>query len=249
MQRSMRLLAFLFILFFTGLQVTAQCEPDINCKDEENDGEFCPRVLTDARLNEAYESVITVIPPSIYDYQGNILEIVFIEIDSVLNLPPGIDYSANADKFYPGNSYCILLSGTPEEKGDFPLSIYVTPTISHPLTGVIKGPQVVDDTSVVMSVLSPSGIEIFNSNEFRVFQNVPNPFSEVTKIEFYTPVNDMVELKVYNILGELVHRETRVTSQGRHYFRFNGNNLLPGPYLYKVRNSSSYYTSKFIKTK
>lgn len=249
MERLIQLSAVLCISIFTGLQVAAQCSPDTTCKDNDNNGEFCPKNLPDASLNEAYEAVITVIPPSSFDYQGNVLEIVYIEVDSVLNLPPGISYTANADKFYADTAYCILLSGTPLEKGDFTLAIYVTPTITSQLTGVIKGPQVVNDTSVVLSVLDPSGLEPFSTNEFQVFQNFPNPFHDVTRIGFYTPVNDLVELKIYNILGELIHQETSLTSPGKHYFRFDGNNLFPGPYFYQVRNSSSFYTGKFIKAK
>ncbi len=176
------------------------------------------------------------------------IEIVYIEIDSVLNLPPGIDYYPNALQFYPDTAYCIQITGNPTEAGEFQLAIYVSPFID--IFGTItKGPPVVDDTSVVMVVHGPSGFDPYQVREFQVLQNIPNPFSEVTRIGFFTPFDDRIELKVYNILGELMHQENQGAPPGEHFFEFDGGDLLPGTYFYRVNNSSTFFTGKFIKTK
>ncbi len=57
-----------------------------------------------------------------------------------------------------------------------------------------------------MTVLDASGIDPKKFNEFQILPNTPNPFSDVTRIGFYTPFDDRVELMVYNILGILVHQ-------------------------------------------
>ena len=251
MLRIITLAGFLFMVLTAGNQLYAQCEPDTaNCKDTGNQGEFCPRTLPDATVNVPYEAVITVIPPSSFTLPPpyGLIEIEYIVIDSVKNIPEGITYQANADKFYADSAYCILISGTPTTEGEYALSLYVSPFINY-LETLIKGPQVVDDTSVVMAVHGASSLDPHSVKEFRVLNTVPNPFSEVTKMGFYTPFDDRIELKVFNILGELMHREVEGYPPGEHHFRFDGRELLPGTYFFRVSNRSGYHTGKFIKTR
>ncbi|MCK5137327.1 MAG: T9SS type A sorting domain-containing protein [Bacteroidales bacterium] len=249
MKRFARLFAIIATSVFSVTLVSAQCEPDtVDCKDTGDPGQICPRELPDATINVAYDEVITVIPPGSFVYLGNVIEVVYIVIDSVLNLPPGIDYFPNATRFYPDTAYCIQITGTPTETGDYPLSIHVTPFIDVG-TGPISAGQIVDDTSVVMTVLGPSGIDPYQVHEFQVLPNVPNPFSDVTRLGFFTPFDDRIQLQVYNILGELMHEERQGSPPGEHYFQFDGSRLLPGTYFYRVINSTRFYTGKFIKSK
>jgi len=133
-------------------------------------------------------------------------------------------------------------------RGEFQLAIYVTPFITY-LGTVIKGDQVVNDTSVVMTVTGPSNIDPVDVDAFRVLPTFPNPFSEVARIGFYTPFSDRINLKVFNILGEMMYEETQGVSPGEYYFRFDGNELPPGTYFYRITHSSQYYTGKFIKSR
>ncbi len=41
--------------------------------------------------------------------------------------------------------------------------------------------------------------------EFSLFQNEPNPFNSVTKIEFYLPKTDEITFTVYNAAGKLLY--------------------------------------------
>lgn len=232
-----------------GIVAYGQCNPDtVNCKDTGEPGEICPRTLPDATVGVLYDKTITVIPPDQAVMGETTLEIVYIEIDSVKNLPEGIEYFPNASQFYPDTAYCIQITGTPTTAGEFPLSIFVSPFIRY-MDAIIKGTQVKNNTSVRMVVHWPAGLDPNQSFEFRVIRNVPNPFSEITRIGFFTPFDDRIELKVFNILGELMHREEQGAPPGEHYFRFDGSNLLPGTYFYRVSNSSLHYTGKFIKSR
>lgn len=249
MQRYFIFLLMLTIPLLFGNRLNAQCQPDPLCADINEPGEFCPRILPDIVVGEPYEAVLTVIPPSEFEYEGNALELVYMEIDSVVNFPPGISYTANAEKLYADTSYCVLISGTPLAEGKFPLSIYISPYIRHPLTGMLKGPQVLDNTSVAVTVKDITGIDLSQTGKFHIFQNVPNPFRQSTRIGFYTPVNDNFKFKVYNILGELLYAESLQAPSGEHFFRFDGSSLPAGPYLYSISSSSSVITKKLIKAR
>jgi len=240
-----RLIIILAIAVCSGMKLFAQCEPDtVNCEDIGDPGQICPNDLPSGVLNANYDEVITIIPPGSFD--AYILS--YIMIDSVKNLPPGIDYFPNADIFFPDTAYCIQLSGIPTQVGDFTLAIYISPFIDV-LGTPTKGPQVVDDSSLVVTIQNTSGIEPNQMKEFTVFQNVPNPFSELTRLSYYTPTQERVELSIYNLLGVLVHREKVLAVPGKHNFHFDGRDLKPGTYLYRIKAGEADYTGKLMKSR
>ncbi len=248
MKNLTRLLAIFTIALIPSIYLSAQCEPDTSaCEDSEGPVFMCPRLLPEVNVNEPYDEVITVIPPGTYDYLGTVINIEYIIVDSIGNLPPGIEYFPNAEIFYPDTAYCVQIVGTPTEAGKFPLSITVSAFVDLG-TGPIAI-KIVDDTSVVMTVHWPAGVDPNKISEFRVLPNAPNPFSDFTRLGFYTPFSDHVNLQVYNILGELMHEELHGASPGENYFDFNGSGLNPGTYFYRVANKSDLFTGKFIKTK
>ncbi|MCF8268308.1 MAG: T9SS type A sorting domain-containing protein [Ignavibacteriales bacterium] len=72
--------------------------------------------------------------------------------------------------------------------------------------------------------------------------NYPNPFNPSTKIRFSIPSSGKVELKVFNILGEVVAAEIyTVLKAGLNEISFSGSNLSSGLYLYQLNyvNSAS----------
>ena len=68
-------------------------------------------------------------------------------------------------------------------------------------------------------------------------------------MSYYSPVEDKIELTVYNILGVLVYDESEETAPGEHNFRFNGEELQPGTYLYRIQTSDAYFTGKLMKSR
>ncbi len=79
--------------------------------------------------------------------------------------------------------------------------------------------------------------------------NYPNPFKEITTIQFVLEQQSKVALGVYNLLGEQVFELTqnRLPS-GSHSFDFDASNLSSGIYLYKINatgiNGQNYVASK-----
>jgi hypothetical protein len=247
MKRFLLILVSLIAGLLLTAQLSAQCVPDTaNCEDIGDPGQFCPLDLPRAGLNVLYDETVTVIPPGAFVFEGIQLNILHIKIDSVKNMPPGIDYYPNADILFPDTAYCIQLTGTPTEIGVDTLAIYITALVD--ILGGIEY-QVVDDSSVVITVVEGLGIEPDKITEFQVFHNVPNPFSEVTRLSYYTPIQGKVELSIYNILGVLVHQETELAAPGKHHFNFNGSELQPGTYLYRVETGEDYFSGKFMKSR
>ena len=247
MKKAIHILVALIVGLLASAQLYAQCIPDtVNCVDTTGGpGEFCPLDLPDAGLNAVYDETITVIPPAAFEFEGILLNILHIRIDSVKNMPPGIDYFPNADIFFPDTAYCIQLTGTPTEVGVDTLAIYITAMVD--ILGGIEY-QVVDDTSVILTVVEVLGTDPGKVTEFRLFQNVPNPFSDITRLACYSPVSDRIELRVYNMLGVQVYQETDHVVPGEHYFKFDGSELQGGTYFYQVITSETSYTGKLIKS-
>ncbi|MBN1637628.1 MAG: T9SS type A sorting domain-containing protein, partial [Ignavibacteriales bacterium] len=75
-------------------------------------------------------------------------------------------------------------------------------------------------------------------------QNYPNPFNPSTVISYQLPVSSLVQIKVYNVLGQeiatLVNEEKPA---GTHNVKFNASNLSSGIYFYRIE------AGKFVETK
>jgi len=80
--------------------------------------------------------------------------------------------------------------------------------------------------------------------------NYPNPFNPSTMISYTVPLDGLVSLRVYDILGrvvsELVNEEK---SAGRYQIRFDASELASGMYLYELRASGLRQVQKMIVSK
>ena len=248
MKRFLHVLATLIAGLFLTVQLSAQCTPDPGCLDTLQAGEYCPQDFPPLLLNVAYDEVITFILALEFEYNGTTYTLDSIAVDSVRNIPPGLTYSSSANGYVPDSAYCSQLSGTPTQAGEFPIAFYLEPFVDFG-SGPVSLGQFTDDTSVVVTVYDPTGIEPQQADQFQILPIVPNPFSEITRISFYTPYQDRVSLQVFNILGKMMYEETQSATSGEQEFVFNGSELLPGTYFYRVINSSKLFTGKFIKSK
>jgi hypothetical protein len=88
-----------------------------------------------------------------------------------------------------------------------------------------------------------------SSSHFDMTQNSPNPFSAVTDISFYMPANGFIEFKVVNLIGKEVIRQVMEADPGRNNIRFDGNDFMPGVYVYSISNGSQTLTRRMIISK
>ncbi|RPI69952.1 MAG: T9SS C-terminal target domain-containing protein, partial [Ignavibacteriales bacterium] len=101
------------------------------------------------------------------------------------------------------------------------------------------------DTEVVSSV----------PQDFVLNQNYPNPFNNQTKINFTAPVNESVELSVFNILGQKVKQLFNGnTITGRTIVNWNGqddfgNSVSSGIYFYSLKSKDKVISKKMVLLK
>ncbi|MBK7979158.1 MAG: T9SS type A sorting domain-containing protein [Ignavibacteriae bacterium] len=96
--------------------------------------------------------------------------------------------------------------------------------------------------------------------KFKLMQNYPNPFNPATIIEYSIAAkensetanavihsNDLVQLKVYSVLGEevttLVNRKQK---PGNYKIEFNASDLSSGIYFYKLVSGDFIQTKKML---
>jgi hypothetical protein len=249
MKFSHHLFSIILILLIGIHPLKSQCEPDPDCEDINEPGEICPPRLPDGVVDEDYNAAVTVIAPGTVEVLGQIVDIAYILVDSITQLPEGITYQASTDLFYPDSSHCILISGTPLEEGVYPLAIHVTAYIKGPSDIPTPTPPVVNDTSVVLTITGPASLNPNQYREFQLLPHIPNPFSGGTRIGFYTPFDERMELTVYNMLGVRMHREIEGFPPGEHYFSYEGHELEPGTYIYHISNQKEVITGKIVKVR
>jgi hypothetical protein len=87
-------------------------------------------------------------------------------------------------------------------------------------------------------------------DDYKLYQNFPNPFNPVTIISYATPENGHVSLKVYDLLGKsistLVHG---VKSAGNHTVTFDAGNLNSGVYIYVLETEHFRSARKLLLIK
>ncbi|HEX9973858.1 MAG TPA: cohesin domain-containing protein [bacterium] len=87
---------------------------------------------------------------------------------------------------------------------------------------------------------------------YELFQNYPNPFSDLTMIEYQVKQDEMISLTVYNVLGQLIKRLV-ATNQiaGRYQVEWDRTNqpgiqVPPGVYFYQIETSQFKQIKKMI---
>ncbi len=76
---------------------------------------------------------------------------------------------------------------------------------------------------------------IICSQEHVVFNNFPNPFNSTTTLSFYIPISCIVEINVYNSIGEKIKTLLRQSlPPGYHNKIFDASSLTSGLYIYTI---------------
>src|SRR5690606_8054003 len=100
------------------------------------------------------------------------------------------------------------------------------------------------------SPLTSVGSENNIANGFNLLQNYPNPFNPVTTINYQIKEQGLVQLKVYNLLGqEIVTLVNEELSAGMYEALFDASNLPSGVYIYSLRVNDFFKNNKMTLLK
>ena len=83
----------------------------------------------------------------------------------------------------------------------------------------------------------PSGkASIMQSDDYKLYQNFPNPFNPTTKISYKIKKEGTVSLSVYNLVGQQVSMLVyEKQTPGNYEVEFDASELTSGVYLYKLQ--------------
>lgn len=92
-----------------------------------------------------------------------------------------------------------------------------------------------DNICKVNGTTGISNLNLEIPNEYSLSQNYPNPFNPTTKINFSIPVNGLVTVKIYDVLGkEIMILVNEQKPAGIYTVDFNGANFSSGVYFFRM---------------
>jgi hypothetical protein len=216
--------------------------------------------LAVATVGVPYSETITAVTP--VDTCVQVLPLPFpctltpidsVVVDSIYGLPPGFTVVSENENnlnfyFFGGTSSCMLVTGTasPGDEGTYPL--YVSGLSWGQVAGVpTSQPFVVDWYQI--EVVSATGIEALTGNDFQVRQNIPNPFSNTSNVEFYLPQAENVNINIYNTLGKIIKAENIQAVKGTNSYLLNAADFSNGVYFYNLIYLDQTITRRFVVNK
>jgi hypothetical protein len=215
-----------------------------------------------AYVGVAYDETITAVTPvdTCVDIFGPPFPCSIVDIDSVVidvfnGLPIGFTVVSENEnglnfKFLGGTSSCMRITGTATagQVGSYPLTVSGLSWGTVQSTGnSLSQPFNVD--YYTLEVVMATGVGSFNRNEFEVKQNIPNPFNENSKIEFYLPQASNVNISIYNVLGKVVKAEEILGGTGVNMYSLNAADFSNGIYFYNLTYANQTITKRFVVNK
>jgi len=106
-----------------------------------------------------------------------------------------------------------------------------------------------ENEGIFIADLNPTNVDDINSRSmmYSLQQNYPNPFNPITKIKFFIPHSEIVQIKVYDILGrEVKTLLSEFKSTGSYETEFDATGLPSGVYYYRIQSGDFVETKKMV---
>ena len=266
-----------FAISFTNLQAQ-NCMPDEMFADSTAGVYPLPdpigsptSSLNPGCVNVPYEQLFTaVVPDSLSTvFNGAPIEaaLLSVAVNDITGLPAGVTYACEPPDcvFLQETTGCVLFSGTPTEAGEFApvVSTTVAANIGVELSLPVNFPTQPGDPVpifdgeykvIIHAVGSGEAACLVGVNDaledvLGVQQNVPNPFNGITNITIDSKESGAFDLKVYSLIGEMVHSEVLTLSAGENIVQFDGTNLDSGMYFYAIGQGNAVVTKRMVVSK
>jgi len=126
-----------------------------------------------------------------------------------------------------------------------------TPGIDSISIVVINNADTVSLAAIpVITYLNATSVEeigYITQEQYILFQNFPNPFNPTTNIGFRIAESGLVNLKVYDVLGnEVANLVEKYMPAGTHEVEFSASELTSGLYFYQLSSGEFTDTKKLI---
>lgn len=179
---------------------------------------------------------------------GQIIDSVVVL--SIEGLHPGLSFACNSHTpspctFLPEIQGCGVISGVPTVGGDSVLTINALAYVNL-LGNPIPIPYTFEGYSLL--VLDPTSVAEMAEFGLRLNQNMPNPFSQSSVIEFSLNQSMMVEFNVFDMVGRNIDARVINATTGTNRIDINAANmgLKTGIYLYTLTIEGQTVTRKMI---
>ena len=209
-------------------------------------------------LNEPYNEVIYIkVPtdPSVIDplfalvtlQQVSLVGISYV--DSNGNLAPisdlGLSLECNPAScvFEPGQQYCGIISGVPNQIGEFPI------VIETEVQGVAFNIPVnspFDFSGYTFVVTATASVASKHESEIKVEPATPNPANNTARITLNSSSSESMSVRMVNMVGTQVLNKDIQLKQGENTVTLDVDNLQAGIYLYTLETDTFKTTRKLV---
>ncbi|HIG32178.1 MAG TPA: T9SS type A sorting domain-containing protein [Flavobacteriales bacterium] len=215
-----------------------------------------PTTLIEAASGDS--SITTIDTLGTAHYVGN-WPVDSMVMVSTIGAPSGIILDCNTSNCtYEGDVVgCANVYGTTNDPvGVYPITIEVN-VYTHGSLTIFGFPvavetdlysatgayETIDGYKIVVN--SATGIQTFHQDDFVLFQNAPNPFTEFTNIQFNAPKSDNVAFEIIDMFGKSVYTKKIAATKGVNTYQFS-HDLSSGIYTYSVNNGEKIISKRMV---
>jgi len=100
------------------------------------------------------------------------------------------------------------------------------------------------DTNTLSVTIGYLGVDDHETQDLSIS---PNPFTNITSLEFKSTETDNIKINIYNQLGELIETIQKTTQPGKQTFTWDANGLPSGVYFMRLKKGNEIITKKLVK--
>lgn len=197
-----------------------------------------------------YKEILTFVFKKDTIINSDTIKVDSVKIISVSGLPTGFNYycSDSACTDTGGGNECLTIEGDPVSgmKGFSYIVIGLKYFLNDSLISTVQ--ETYNDTLLINFPLGAIN-ELLMSKGFEVFQNFPNPFSDMTEINIVSEKTQNLYIKVFDLLGKLVYYDDVQVHPGLNKQFINASGFKEGIYSYVVSDGFTIRNKMMIVVK